>query len=208
MRRRARRDRRPCRCASHRGFTAATARRTERGCLADPRQRFARGTARRGERVLRAASRPGFALGAARRAHWGTFGCVEAASAPGCRVVHRARLWTTRPAPLRPRGVLSTTAKHPVVNPCSRRWWWLAAGLTRRAVGADGLIRLPCPRGDCLGRWPLDGPHETRSLRGAGRPRRATGCRAKVVSQERRSVSDPPGLPTRQVIAQLAGVCP
>src|SRR5438034_9841737 len=78
-----------------------------------------------------------------------------------------------------------------------------APPLTRRTVWVDVRFRLPCPRGDCPARWPLDGPYETRSLRGAGRPRRATGCSAKVRSQERRSVSDPRGLPARQVIPQL-----
>jgi hypothetical protein len=150
----------------------------------------------------------GFALGAARRAHWATFRAIKVVGVQGRRVVHRAWLWTTRLAPLRPGGGLSTTAKHPVVNPCSRRRRPRSGALTRDGVAADGLFRLPCPWGDCPARWPLDGPHETRSPRGAGRPRRATGCSARFRSQERRSVSDPPGLPTRQVIPQLAGVCP
>ena len=61
---------------------------------------------------------------------------------------------------------------------------------------------------DAMTEFPLEGPHETRSPRGAGRPRRATGCSAAVSSQERQSVSVPRGLPARPVIPQLVGVCP
>jgi hypothetical protein len=131
-------------------------------------------------------------------AHWTTFRLFKDVGMSQRRVVHgggRSALATNRP----------TAA---VGNPCSPRWSWPTSFLNRRTRCADASIRLPCPRGDCPARWPLDGPHETRSPRGAGRPRRATGCSAKVSSQERRSVSDPPGLPTRQVIPQLAGVCP
>ncbi len=95
-----------------------------------------------------------------------------------------------------------------VGNPCFAYRCWPARFLTRRTRCADVSFRLPCPRGDRPARWPFDGPHVTRSPRGAGRPKRATGCSATVCSQKRRSVSDPPGLPTRQVIPQLAGVCP
>src|SRR6266581_2181723 len=141
-------------------------------------------------------------------AHWTTLGVLKAVVWLWRRVIHRAWLWATRPAPPWPGGELPTAAKHPVGNPCSIAGLWCAAALTRRRFGADGVIRLPCSRGDCQWRWPLDGPHETRSPRGAGRPRRATGCSAKVESQERRSVSVPRGLPARRVIPQLAGDCP
>lgn len=135
-------------------------------------------------------------LGTARRcAHWTTLLTVEVVGTPKSRVVHRAWLWTTRRAPLRRWGVLSTTAKHTVGNPCSARRWSFV--LTSHLAWIDAFFRLPCPRGDCPLRWPLDGSHETRSPRGAGRPKRATGCSATVRSQERRSVSDPRGLPTR-----------
>jgi hypothetical protein len=131
-------------------------------------------------------------------AHWTTFRLFEEVGMSRRRVVHgggRSAPATNRPAAA-------------VGNPCSVRQCWPAKFLTRHTRCADVSFRLPCPRGDCPSGWPLDGPHETRSPRGAGRPRRATGCSAKVCSQERRSVSDPPGLPTRQVIPQLAGVCP
>src|SRR4051794_37927373 len=91
------------------------------------------------------------------------------------------------------RTALATDRPHgAVVNPCSLRW------LDVPSSNVEGVYRLPCPRGDCPGRWPLDGPHETRSPRGAGRPRRATGCSAAVCSQERQSVSFPRGLPARR----------
>lgn len=131
-------------------------------------------------------------------AHWTTFRLLVDVGMSRRRVVHgggRSAPATNRPAAA-------------VGNPCSVRRCWPTKFLTRHTRCADVSFRLPCPRGDCPERWPLDGPHETRSPRGAGRPRRATGCSAKVCSQERRSVSDPPGLPTRQVIPQLAGVCP
>ena len=58
-------------------------------------------------------------------------------------------------------------------------------------------IRLPCPSVDCLAGWPREGPNETRSAGGAGRPRRATGCSARQLKPERLSMSDPHSLPTR-----------
>jgi hypothetical protein len=140
-------------------------------------------------------------------AHWTTLAFVEAVSMPRRRVVHRAWLWTTRRTLISSRGVLSTTAKHPEGNPCSQPSGQSIATLTWQGRLADCLIRLPCPWGDCLRCWPFDGPYETCSPQGAGRPKRATGCSAKVDRQERRSVSNPRGLPTRQVIPQLAGVC-
>jgi len=130
------------------------------------------------------------AMGVDRIAHWATFQSMK--DVARCRVVHggaRSALATNR-------------ASAAVGNPCPAR------SLDGRRRCPEGVHRLPCPRGDCLLRWPLDGPHETRSPRGAGRPRRATGCSAAVSSQERQSVSDPRGLPARPVIPQLAGVCP
>ena len=130
------------------------------------------------------------AMGVDRIAHWATFQSMK--DVARCRVVHggaRSALPTNR-------------ASAAVGNPCPAR------SLDGRRRCPEGVHRLPCPRGDCLLRWPLDGPHETRSPRGAGRPRRATGCSAAVSSQERQSVSDPRGLPARPVIPQLAGVCP
>jgi hypothetical protein len=136
-------------------------------------------------------------LGRVQQAHWTTFRLSKDVGMAQRRVVHgggRSAFATNRPGAA-------------VGNPCSTLRRWPASFLTRRRRCADVSLRLPCPRGDCPARWPPDGPHETRSPRGAGRPRRATGCSATVSSQERRSVSDPPGLPTRQVIPQLAGVC-
>ena len=129
---------------------------------------------------------PVFALGAARRAHWTTFQSMKDVWTR-CRVVQgagRPALATDRPSGA-------------VVNPCWMRWLDVPGWLV------EGVYRLPCPRGDCPACWPLDGPYETRSPRGAGRPRRATGCSAAVSSQERRSVSVPRGLPARRVIPQL-----
>src|SRR5882724_10973318 len=140
-------------------------------------------------------------------AHKATSRLLSAFRASRCRVVHRAWLWATRPASLRPRGVLSTTAQHPVGNPCSTQ---PCAGcvLTDVRTTIERNDRLPCPRGDCQRRSPCKGPHETCSPRGAGRPRRAPGCSATPTKQERRFMSFPPRLPTRTVIAQLLGVCP
>jgi hypothetical protein len=124
--------------------------------------------------------------------HWTTFPVFEDVGVAQRRVVHgggRSALATNRP----------TAA---VGNPC----------LTRRPEQEDRSNRLPCPCSDCHRHWPPDGPHETRSLQGAGRPRRATGCCATPtftpVRCERRSVRIPRGLPARQVIPQLVGVCP
>src|SRR5688500_7901707 len=124
------------------------------------------------------------------------------------RVVHRAWLWTTRWPCVRPRSVLSTTAKHPAVNPCVEPGRCGCAALTPPRRTAEGIERLPCPCGDCLVCLPCKGPNETRSLQGAGRPRRATGCSATPCQLERQFMSFPPRLPTRAVIAQLPGVCP
>ena len=120
-----------------------------------------------------------------------------------CRVVHRAWLWTTRRPCIRPQGVLSTIAKHPVGNPFSTHELRVFAALTPPRRTAEGMNRLPCPRGDCPGGLPFEGPHETRSPQGAGRPRRATGCSARSEPLERQLMSFPPRLPTRAVIPQL-----
>jgi hypothetical protein len=124
------------------------------------------------------------------------------------RVVHRAWLWTTRWPFVRPRSVLSTTAKHSVVNPCSGRGFCVQAALTPPSKSTEGINRLPCPRGDCPRRWLLDSPNETCSTRGAGRPRRATGCSATLTQPERQFMSVPPCLPTRTVLTQTDGGCP
>ena len=74
----------------------------------------------------------------------------------GARVVHRAWLWTTRGPFDQPLRVLSTTAKHPVGNPCSplklpdrllqrrrrRRYLRLWAG---RASGTFGVHAIRTP---------------------------------------------------------------
>ena len=90
----------------------------------------------------------------------------------------------------------------------ARRAHWVTCSLTQPRRGAAVGTRLARPRVDCLLRWPCEGPHETRSARGAARPRRATGCRAKVCEPERLSMSDPRGLAAGQVLLQLAGGCP
>lgn len=129
-------------------------------------------------------------------AHCTTFVALKAVERPRCRVVHGGGRWS--PVTNRPSAAVG--------NPCSQCGG--SANLTRCVSHGDGVDRLPCPRVDCQGCWPRDGPYETRGTRGAGRPRWATGCSAKVCSQERRPMSDPPSLPTRQVIPQLAGGCP
>ncbi|PNG46017.1 putative metal-dependent hydrolase of the TIM-barrel fold protein (plasmid) [Variovorax sp. WDL1] len=82
------------------------------------------------------------------------------------------------------------------------------SSLTLPRTGAEVVIRLPCPRGDCHGGWLLDSPHDTRSTRGAGRLRRATGCSATLTQPERQFMSVPPCLPTRAVLPQTDGGCP
>ena len=132
------------------------------------------------------------------RAHKATSRPMRAVEVPRCRVVHgggRSALATNRP----------TAA---VGNPCLARCAWSAANLTPRCLHVEGVNRLPCPCGDCLLRLPLEGPSETRSPQGAGRPRRAPRCSATPSKLERLFMSFPPRLPTRTVIPQLQGVCP
>ena len=140
-------------------------------------------------------------LGAGRcraAAHKATSRLMRAVEVPRRRVVHgggRSALATNRPSAA-------------VGNPCSTRGASCAALLTPRGVAADGVHRLPCPCGNCLRRLPSQGPCETRSPQGAGRPRRAPRCSARPSKLERRFMSFPPRLPTRTVIPQLQGVCP
>ena len=130
-------------------------------------------------------------------AHWTTFRPMKVSGMSRCRVVHgggRSALATNR----------ATAA---VGNPWSARCGCSAANLTPRCIGTQGVHRLPCPCGDCPARLPRQGPNETRSLQGAGRPRRAPRCSARPSKLERRFMSFPPRLPTRVVIPQLPGVC-
>jgi len=146
-------------------------------------------------------------------AHWTTFGVMREET-PRRRVVHGVHGIRGQHAGfLRPGCVLPPCAMHTVGNPCSTRNARRTEGLTCTPLGGEGSHRLACPRRDCLHRWPPDGPHETRSLRGAASPRRATGCCAAPIFTpvrvcERRSVSVPRGLAAPPVIPQLVGVCP
>ena len=136
--------------------------------------------------------------GVAHFAHKATSRPRRAARVPRCRVVHgggRSALATNRP----------TAA---VGNPCATRGAVHAALLTPWCVAAEGVHRLPCLCGDCQVRLPSQGPCETRSPQGAGRPRRAPRCSAMPSKLERLFMSSPPRLPTRAVIPQLQGVCP
>src|SRR5262249_25679713 len=55
-------------------------------------------------------------------------------------------------------------------------------------------------------RWPLDGPCETRSLEGVGRPGPATGCSARRQrSPERLTMSDRQDLPTGETLTRNGG---
>jgi hypothetical protein len=83
-----------------------------------------------------------------------------------------------------------------------------AAALTKPQCFVDVVNRLPCTFCHSLRRWPLDGPCETRWAEGAGRLRRLTGCCARQLKPERRSMSSPPGLPAREVLLQHQGGCP
>jgi hypothetical protein len=122
-------------------------------------------------------------------AHKATLRLVEAARVLRCRVVHgggRSALATNRP----------TGA---VGNPCSTPALRFVLTCSRRTT--EGIHRLPCPCSDCPRRLPVEGPHETRGLQGAGRPRRAPRCCATPTQLERQFMSFPPRLPTRAVIA-------
>ena len=130
-------------------------------------------------------------------AHKASSRLLTAIRALRCRVVHgggRSALATNRP----------TAA---VGNPCSTRRGSHSADLTCVRRTTEGIDRLPCPCGDCLRRWPLEGPSETRSPQGAGRPRRAPRYSARQAKLERLFMSFPPRLPTRVVIPQRPGVC-
>jgi hypothetical protein len=131
-------------------------------------------------------------------AHKATSRPMRAGEVLRCRVVHgggRSALATNRP-------------NAAVGNPCSTRSASCTNFLTFRRNAAEGVHRLPCPCGDCLRRLPAQGPCETRSPQGAGRPRRAPRCSATRAKLERLFMSSPPRLPTRTVIPQLQGVCP
>src|SRR5438552_17248281 len=118
---------------------------------------------------------------------------------PPAQMTHRMSASLNR-APTRPTGLARLHL--------ARRAHWVTSTLTRPRRGVAVAIRLARPRVDCLQRWPCEGPHETRSARGAARPRRATGCSARVYEPERLSMSDPRGLAAGQVLLQLGGGCP
>ena len=152
-------------------------------------------TAHKATYALRASERERF--GAAGRAHKATSRPMRAVEAAQRRVVHgggRSALATNRPSAA-------------VGNPCLTRWRWCCAVLTFDSRTTEGIDRLPCPCGDCPVRLPFDGPSETRSPQGAGRPRRAPRCSARPCKLERLFMSFPPRLPTRTVIPQLPGAC-
>ena len=143
-------------------------------------------------------ARPAHSLAVTVAAHKATSRPMRVVEVARCRVVHgggRSALATNRP----------TAA---VGNPCLTRCASRASFLTSWCVLAQGVHRLPCPCGNCLRRSPSQGPGETCSPQGAGRPRRAPRCSARPSKLERLFMSFPPRLPTRAVIPQLQGVCP
>ena len=125
------------------------------------------GVARRRGFVLRPLE-PGVADVDRQKAHWTTFRLFKGVGVAQRRVVHgggRSALATNRP----------TAA---VGNPCTNNRADLTSGICTPMLQMTSV-----PLGDCLVRWLCESPGETRSAKGAGRPKRATGCSAKSAGE-------------------------